>query len=184
MHWSITMSLTTATGRRTRRSLGFCSNRGIGSCIRYHSRNRIFRYAADQAEQLQPVYRKWYELLPEENYEAGTAEFKKAIELDGSEEKAYEQYIQAYIDATNKAEEAGTESTLNLDDALTLVSNRISSKHGGVEKNSAVLYKLALTYFEEERSYSQAAKYFGMIDEKDEEYGKLAGFYNHFRAAI
>ena len=113
----------------------------------------------------------------EENYEAGTAEFKKAIELDGSEEKAYEQYIQAYIDATNKAEEAGTESTLNLDDALTLVSNRISSKHGGVEKNSAVLYKLALTYFEEERSYSQAAKYFGMIDEKDEEYGKLAGFY-------
>ena len=76
----------------------------------------------------------------EENYEAGTAEFKKAIELDGSEEKAYEQYIQAYIDATNKAEEAGTESTLNLDDALTLVSNRISSKHGGVEKNSAVLY--------------------------------------------
>ena len=39
----------------------------------------------------------------EENYEAGTAEFKKAIELDGSEEKAYEQYIQAYIDATNKA---------------------------------------------------------------------------------
>ena len=113
----------------------------------------------------------------EENYEAGTAEFKKAIELDGSEEKAYEQYIQAYIDATNKAEEAGTESTLNLDDALTLVSNRISSKHGGVEKNSAVLYKLALTYFEEERSYSQAAKYFGKIDEKDEEYGKLAGFY-------
>ena len=60
---------------------------------------------------------------------------------------------------------------------MTLVSNRISSKHGGVEKNSAVLYKLALTYFEEERSYSQAAKYFGMIDEKDEEYGKLAGFY-------
>lgn len=72
----------------------------------------------------------------EENYEAGTAEFKKAIELDGSEEKAYEQYIQAYIDATNKAEEAGTESTLNLDDALTLVSNRISSKHGGVEKTA------------------------------------------------
>lgn len=113
----------------------------------------------------------------EENYEAGTAEFKKAIELDGSEEKAYEQYIQAYIDATNKAEESGTESALNLDDALTLVSNRISSKHGGVEKNSAVLYKLALTYFEEERSYSQAAKYFGMIDENDEEYGKLAKFY-------
>lgn len=113
----------------------------------------------------------------EENYEAGTAEFKKAIELDGSEEKAYEQYIQAYIDATNKAEEMGTESALNLDDALTLVSNRISSKHGGVEKNSAVLYKLALTYFEEERSYSQAAKYFGMIDENDEEYGKLAKFY-------
>ena len=113
----------------------------------------------------------------EENYEAGTAEFKKAIELDGSEEKAYEQYIQAYIDAKNKAEAAGTESALNLDDALTLVSNRISSKHGGVEKNSAVLYKLALTYFEEERSYSQAAKYFAMIDEKDAEYGKLASFY-------
>lgn len=66
---------------------------------------------------------------------------------------------------------------MNLDDALTLVANRISSKHGGVEKNNAVLYKLALTYFEEERSYSQAAKYFGMIDEKDAEYGKLATFY-------
>lgn len=113
----------------------------------------------------------------EENYAAGTEEFKKAIELDGSEEKAYEQYIQAYIDATNKAEAAGTETDMNLDDALTLVANRISSKHGGVEKNNAVLYKLALTYFEEERSYSQAAKYFGMIDEKDAEYGKLATFY-------
>ena len=113
----------------------------------------------------------------EENYAAGTEEFKKAIELDGSEEKAYEQYIQAYIDVTNKAEAAGTETDMNLDDALTLVANRISSKHGGVEKNNAVLYKLALTYFEEERSYSQAAKYFGMIDEKDAEYGKLATFY-------
>ena len=113
----------------------------------------------------------------EENYVDATAEFKKAIELDGSEEKAYEQYIQAYIDASNKAEEAGTESELNLDDALTLVSNRISSKHGGVDKNSAVLYKLALTYFEEERAYGEAAKYFGMIDEDDEQYGKLAKFY-------
>ena len=113
----------------------------------------------------------------EENYVDATAEFKKAIELDGSEEKAYEQFIQAYIDASNKAEEAGTESELNLDDALTLVSNRISSKHGGVDKNSAVLYKLALTYFEEERAYGEAAKYFGMIDEDDEQYGKLAKFY-------
>ena len=113
----------------------------------------------------------------EQDYVAATAEFKKAIELDGSEEKAYEQYIQAYIDATNKAEAAGVESDLNLDDALTLVSNRISSKHDGVEKNSAVLYKLALTYFEEERAYSEAAKYFGMIDEDDEQYGKLAKFY-------
>ncbi len=117
------------------------------------------------------------EYCREENYTAGTEEFKRAIELDGSEEKAYEQYIQAYIDATNKAEEAGTESSLVLDDALTLVANRISSKHDGVEKNSAVLYKLALTYFEEERSYNQAAKYFSMIDESDPEYGKLAKFY-------
>ena len=117
------------------------------------------------------------EYCREENYAAGTEEFKRAIELDGSEEKAYEQYIQAYIDATNKAEEAGAESSLVLDDALTLVANRISSKHDGVEKNSAVLYKLALTYFEEERSYNQAAKYFSMIDESDPEYGKLARFY-------
>ncbi len=113
----------------------------------------------------------------EQDYVAATAEFKKAIELDGSEEKAYEQYIQAYIDATNNAENAGTESELNLDDALTLVSNRISSKHDGVDKNSAVLYKLALTYFEEERAYNEAAKYFGMIDEEDEQYGNLAKYY-------
>ena len=55
----------------------------------------------------------------EENYEAGTAEFKKAIELDGSEEKAYEQYIQAYIDAT-KAYFCGDIGCYTLGNAMPL----------------------------------------------------------------
>lgn len=117
------------------------------------------------------------DLCRQEKYDAATKEFRKAIELDGSEAKAYEKYIQTYVDATKKAEAKGEESDLNLDDALTLVSNRISNKYDGVDKNSEVLYYLALTYFEEQRSYSEAAKYFGMIDEDDERYGKLAKFY-------
>ncbi len=112
----------------------------------------------------------------EEKYSEAAEQYKKAFELDGKDSEAYNKYIQTYIDASNVVNEDNV-PVLDLENGLNVVSNRVKSGYDGVDKNSAVLYKLAITYFDELGDYKTATKYFDMIDSNDDEYGELAGYY-------
>lgn len=116
------------------------------------------------------------EYRAEGDYVQAAEEYKKAFELDGSDAEAYEKYIQVYIDASNEVREDGT-TDLQLETGLNVVANRIKAGHDSVDTNDQVLYKLAITYFDELGDYKLASKYFNMIDPEDEDYGELAGYY-------
>lgn len=66
---------------------------------------------------------------------------------------------------------------MDLETGLNVVANRIKSGYDGVDKNNEVLYKLAITYFDELKDYKTATKYFNMVDSKDDNYGELADYY-------
>ncbi|MBE5954522.1 MAG: serine/threonine protein kinase [Lachnospiraceae bacterium] len=110
------------------------------------------------------------------DYVSAAEEYKKAFELDGRDAEAYEKYIQVYIDASNEIREDGT-TDLQLETGLNVVANRIKAGHDSVNKNDQVLYKLAITYFDELNDYKLANKYFNMIDKEDPDYGELAKYY-------
>lgn len=112
----------------------------------------------------------------EGNYTEAAEQYKKAFELDGSDAEAYDKYIQVYVDASNEYKSDGT-TVLDLETGLNVVSNRIKSGYDNVDKNSEVLYKLAITYFDEMDDYKTASKYFSMIDADDKDYGELAQYY-------
>lgn len=112
----------------------------------------------------------------EGNYTEAAEQYKKAFELDGSDAEAYDKYIQVYVDASNEYKSDGT-AVLDLETGLNVVSNRIKSGYDNVDKNSEVLYKLAITYFDEMDDYKTASKYFSMIDADDKDYGELAQYY-------
>ena len=99
------------------------------------------------------------------------------FELEPDETEAYLKYIQTYIDSENEISENGSKQ-LDINQGLGIIANRIKSGSGGIDKNDAVLYKLALTYFDELGDYKTAIKYLSMVDKTDEEYGKLADYYN------
>ena len=110
------------------------------------------------------------------DYVSAADEYKKAFELDGSDAEAYDRYIQVYIDASNEIREDGT-TDLQLETGLNVVANRIKAGHDSVNKNDQVLYKMAITYFDELNDYKLAYKYFSMIDPKDSDYGELSQYY-------
>ena len=110
------------------------------------------------------------------NYNKAAGEYRKAFELDGSDSDAYIKYIDLYIDASNDTSEKD-EGALQLKDGLDVVVNRVKNGYSNVDKNNEVLYRLGLAYFTEENDYASAAKYFRMVDEDDEDYGELAGYY-------
>ena len=112
----------------------------------------------------------------EGDYVNAAANYKKAFELDGSDAEAYDKYIQVYIDASNEIKESGT-TDLDLETGLNVVANRIKSGYDGVDKNDEVLYKMAITYFDELGDYKAATKYFNMVDPEDKDYGELASYY-------
>ena len=112
----------------------------------------------------------------EGDYIAAAEQYKKAFELDGSDAEAYNKYIQIYIDAANEVKEDGS-TDLDLSTGLNVVANRVKSGYDNVDKNDEVLYKLAITYFDEMEDYKTATKYFNMIDKEDEDYGELAKYY-------
>ncbi len=112
----------------------------------------------------------------EGNYVEAAEQYKKAFELDGTDAEAYDKYIQVYVDASNEINADGT-TVLDLETGLNVVSNRIKSGYDNVDENSEVLYKLAITYFDEMDDYKTASKYFNMIDPDDKDYGDLAQYY-------
>ncbi len=116
------------------------------------------------------------DLRAQGDYVAAAEEYKNAFELDGRDAEAYEKYIQVYIDASNEVHEDGS-TVLELETGLNTVANRIKAGHDSVDKNDQVLYKLAITYFDELGDYKLASKYFNMIDPKDKDYGELAQYY-------
>lgn len=112
----------------------------------------------------------------EGDYVSAAGEYKKAFELDGTYAEAYDKYIQVYVDSSNEIKEDGS-TDLDLETGLNVVANRIKSGYDGVDKNNEVLYKLAITYFDELKDYKTATKYFNMVDSKDDNYGELADYY-------
>ncbi len=112
----------------------------------------------------------------ENDYVAAAEEYKKAFELDGTDAEAYEKYIQTYIDASHEVHEDGS-TPLDLETGLNVVANRVKAGKDGIDKNNAVLFKLAMTYFEELGDYKTAAKYFYMINKADPDTGALAEYY-------
>lgn len=108
------------------------------------------------------------------NYSGAANKYKEAFELNGEDAEAYTKYIDTYIDAKN---DINNPDELVLEDGLSVVANRIKNGYGKVDKNNEVLYKMGLTYFNEVGDYAVAAKYFGMVESKDEDYGELADYY-------
>ena len=103
-------------------------------------------------------------------------DYKHAFELDGRDSEAYEKFIQTYIDGYNMIDEEGNRK-LELETGLTVVTNRIKAGYDGVNKNDAVLYKVAMAYFIELSDYKMAHTYFNKIDEEDKDYGEIAKYY-------
>lgn len=110
----------------------------------------------------------------EADYAAAAEQYKYAFELDGRDAEAYEKYMQIYIDASN---DLGNDSGLELENGLNVIANRIKAGYDNVDKNDRVLYKIAITYFDELEDYKTAAKYFAMIDDEDKEYGEISQYY-------
>ncbi|MGN0436767.1 MAG: protein kinase, partial [Wujia sp.] len=113
----------------------------------------------------------------ESRYTEAAEQYKLAFELDGRDSEAYEKFIQVYIDSSHEIREDGT-TELDLETGLNIVANQIKAGHGNVDKNNVVLYKLAITYFDELKDYKTALKYFNMVDKNDAEYGELAQYYS------
>lgn len=108
------------------------------------------------------------------NYMSAANKYRQAFELNGEDAEAYVKFIDVYIDASKDLDNP---DELALEDGLNVVANRIKNGYAKVDKNSEVLYKMGLTYFNEVGDYSAAAKYFNMVDNKDEDYGELADYY-------
>lgn len=112
----------------------------------------------------------------EGDYTSAAEQYKFAFELDGSDAEAYDKFIQVYVDSSNEIREDGT-TELDLETGLNVVANRIKAGYDNVDRNDQVLYKLAITYFDELGDYKTASKYFNMVDSEDEDYGELAEYY-------
>lgn len=107
-------------------------------------------------------------------YSQAASKYRQAFELNGEDAEAYTKYIDTYIDENN---DLNSIDDLALEDGLNVVANRIKNGYSKVNENSEVLYKMGLTYFNEVGDYGAAAKYFGMVDSSDENYGDLADYY-------
>ncbi len=112
----------------------------------------------------------------EGDYSKAAEQYKLAFELDGSDAEAYDKFIQVYVDASHDIDQDG-KSALDLATGLNIVANRIKSGYDNVDENNEVLFRLAITYFDEMKDYKTATKYFNMVDPKDDGYGQLADYY-------
>src|SRR5690606_35637557 len=79
---------------------------------------------------------------------------EKAISIDKSRASAYINLLEVYI---NRNE---------VDTGLSKIESYVNDKYGNIHKNSEVLFKLGMTYFDLKRDYPVALKYFKQVDEK------------------
>ena len=109
-------------------------------------------------------------------YSEAIAEYKNAFNLDSDDERAYLEMLSMYIIGSHEYTDDG-KPVLDLDEGLTFLAGRITTSNGSIEASDAVLFRMGFTYFDEIKDYKTASKYFSLVDESDEEYGELAGYY-------
>lgn len=98
------------------------------------------------------------------DYEAAIQEYQNAIQMNPKKEEAYIKILNTYMNNLNDAETG-----------LELIASYINGNKS-LAKNNRLLYQMGLAYFDRQ-SYDVSLKYFRMIDEKSDEYGKNAGHY-------
>ncbi|MFS0865006.1 protein kinase domain-containing protein [Fredinandcohnia sp. 179-A 10B2 NHS] len=80
---------------------------------------------------------------------------EKAIAVDKGRASAYINLLDVYI---NRNE---------VDAGLTKIEQYVNDEYGNIHKNSEVLFKLGMTYFDRKRDYPVALKYFKQVDAED-----------------
>ena len=97
-------------------------------------------------------------------YEQAIAEYQNAVRMAPKNEEAYIKILNIYVNNMDNAEVG-----------LETVASYINSNKA-LAKNNRLLYQMGMTYFDLQ-SYDESLKYFRMIDEKSDEYGKNAQHY-------
>lgn len=80
---------------------------------------------------------------------------EQAIKVDKGRASAYINLLDVYI---NRNE---------VDTGLSKIEAYVNDAYGNIHKNSEVLFKLGMTYFDRKRDYPVALKYFKQVNEKD-----------------
>lgn len=98
------------------------------------------------------------------NYEEAIVEYQNAIRMNPRNEEAYIKILNTYVNNLNDPAQG-----------LETIASYINSSKS-LSKNNRLLYQVGLTYFDMQ-SYDASLKYFRMIDETSDEYGKNAQHY-------
>ncbi|WP_353654065.1 protein kinase [Bacillus sp. ISL-55] len=80
---------------------------------------------------------------------------ESAIRVDKERPEAYINLLDLYINRNQT------------DEGLAKMESYIQDKYGAVHENNEVLFKMGMTYFDVQRDYNNALKYFQQIDEKE-----------------
>lgn len=90
------------------------------------------------------------------NYTAASETYVKAItKVDGKDSEAYLDLLNLYV------------NYMEPEEGLSRLAGYIDSGYEGIQKNSAVVLEVALTYFDQMHDYKSSLKYFQMLDEKE-----------------
>lgn len=104
------------------------------------------------------------------DYKTATEMYVTAItEVDGSNAEAYLQLLNLYM------------NYLDTEEGLSRIEGYINSEYGNIHKNNDVLYKVAITYFDDLSNYKMSLKYFRMLEE---EAVPEAKYYKYLAAAL
>lgn len=89
-------------------------------------------------------------------YLEASAKYVQAItEIDGSNSEAYLQLLNLY------------RNYIDTQEGLNRIEGYINSGYGNIDKNSEVVYQVAIVYFNELSDYKSSLKYFRMVDTKE-----------------
>src|SRR5699024_10469129 len=105
-----------------------------------------------QYEQYQGLIKEANNALIEGNDSNAINLLDEAISFDKSKARAYKRLLDVYI---NRDE---------TDVGLAYIESHIDKGYGGIDKNDDVLFKVGKTYFDIQRDYNKALKYFRQVD--------------------